>query len=134
MKIILDTNILIAAFATQGLCHALMELCLDRFEIILSEEILKETSLNLHQKIQLPEPQCQLIIQFLKMHSTVSVLDEVDASACRDQSDLHVLGLASHTSADFIITGDQDLLELGRYKDTRIVTPRTFWTLIKDKG
>jgi uncharacterized protein len=134
MRIILDTNILIAAFATQGLCHALLELCLDRFEIILSEEILKETSHNLHQKIKLPEPQCQLISQFLKMHGTVAAVDDVDASACRDQSDLPVLGLASHTGADFIITGDQDLLELGSYKDTQIVMPRTFWTLIKDKG
>jgi predicted nucleic acid-binding protein len=34
MKIILDTNVIIAAFATRGLCSAVFELCLDRFEVV----------------------------------------------------------------------------------------------------
>ena len=54
MKVIPDTNVIIAAFATRGLCSAVFELCLDRFDIVLSEEILKETFTHLNRKIKLP--------------------------------------------------------------------------------
>ncbi len=41
MKIVLDSNILVAAFATRGLCSSLLELCLDRYEIIISRVVAK---------------------------------------------------------------------------------------------
>ena len=59
MKTILDTSVIIAAFASRGLCHAVFELCLDRCEIVLSEEILREVLMNLNRKIKLPLPQCE---------------------------------------------------------------------------
>lgn len=46
MKIILDTNVIIAAFATHGLCHSIFELCIDRFEIYSSKEIIEEVKRN----------------------------------------------------------------------------------------
>lgn len=131
MKVILDTNVIIAAFATRGLCSALFELCLDRFEVFLSEPILKETAMHLKGKIKLPEAQCAIIDAYLRSNCSVSDTDEPDRSACRDKNDLHVLGLAQHVSADFIVTGDKDLLELVRYGGTEIVTPRQFWAVAK---
>jgi uncharacterized protein len=132
LKIILDTNVIIAAFATRGLCNALFELCLDRFEVFLSEPLLKETAAHLKDKIKLPDDQCRMIDAYLRAIGFVSEIDEMDPSACRDANDLHVLGLAQHASAHFIITGDKDLLDLGSYIDTRIVTPREFWAIAKD--
>ncbi|MGM0427518.1 MAG: putative toxin-antitoxin system toxin component, PIN family [Thermodesulfobacteriota bacterium] len=132
MKIILDTNVIIAAFATRGLCSALFELCVDRFEVVLSEPILKEAAMHLKDKIKLPEAQCSLIDAYLRINCSVSDIDEPDPSACRDSNDLHVLGLAQHVSAHYIVTGDKDLLELVRYKDTRIITPREFWAVAKE--
>lgn len=131
MKVILDTNVIIAAFATRGLCSALFELCLDRFEVVLSEAILKETATHLKGKLKLPEAQCNMIDAYLRSNCSVSDIEEPDPSACRDKNDLHVLGLAQHVSADFIVTGDKDLLELIRYGDTEIVTPREFWVVTK---
>jgi len=132
MKIVLDTNVIIAAFATRGLCSAIFELCLDRFDVALSEEILKETSNHLNGKIKLPPAQCEAIISYLRKNCAVSEIDDVDKSLCRDKNDLHVLGLAKHSSADYIITGDKDLLALIQYKFTKIVTPREFWGVIKE--
>lgn len=132
MKIILDTNVIIAAFATRGLCSAVFELCLDRFEVVLSEAILKETSTHLNGKIKLPLAQCNSIVSYLRAHCYISEIDDLDASLCRDKNDLHVLGLAQHSSAAYIVTGDKDLLELVQYKSTRIVTPREFWKVTKE--
>lgn len=133
MKIILDTNVIISAFATRGLCSAVFELCLDRFEVVLSEAILKETFTHFNGKIKLPVAQCEAIIFYLRAFCSVSEVDDPDASVCRDENDLHVPGLAQRSSAAYIITGDKDLLALVQYKGTRIVTPREFWGVTKEK-
>ncbi|MDP3098202.1 MAG: putative toxin-antitoxin system toxin component, PIN family [Syntrophales bacterium] len=131
MKTILDTNVIIAAFASRGLCHAVFELCLDRCEIVLSEEILREVLMNLNRKIKLPLPQCESIVSYLRESGFVSEIDDVETSLCRDKNDVHILGLAQRSLAEYIITGDKDLLELVKYKSAKIITPREFWTLLK---
>jgi predicted nucleic acid-binding protein len=40
MKVVLDTNVLIAAIATRGLCEALFELCLEKHEFAASPPLL----------------------------------------------------------------------------------------------
>ena len=132
MKIILDTNVIIAAFATRGLCSAFFELCLDRFDVMLSEEILKETGNHLNGKIKLSTDQCAKIDAYLRKNCAVSEIDDVDEAVCRDRNDLHILGLAQRSLADYIITGDKDLLDLGKYRSTKILTPREFWEVTKE--
>jgi len=132
MKIILDTNVIVAAFASHGLCSAVFELCLDRFEVVLSEAILKEVSINLNRKVKLPLPQCDLIVSYLRDNFFLSGIDDLNKSLCRDKTDIHVLGLAQRSGAEYIITGDKDLLDLVRHKNTKIVTPREFWTILKE--
>ena len=134
MKIILDTNVIIAAFASRGLCYAVFELCLDRCEIVLSEEILREVLMNLNCKIKLPLPQCELIVSYLRENCFVSEIDELEATLCRDKNDVHILGLAQSSSAEYVITGDKDLLDLVNYKSAKIITPRQLWTLLKTPG
>lgn len=131
MKIILDTNVIIAAFASRGLCSAVFELCLDLFEVVLSEAILEEVSINLHLKIKLPLPQCDSIVSYLRANCVLSEIDDLDESVCRDKNDFHVLGLAQHASVVYIITGGRDLLDLATHKDTKILTPREFWSIIR---
>jgi len=58
---------------------------------------------------------------------------EPAADACRDADDLHVLGLVKSGRADYLITGDDDLLTLKRFGHCRIVTPRQFWSLMQRK-
>jgi putative PIN family toxin of toxin-antitoxin system len=131
VKTILDTNVIIAAFASRGLCHAVFELCLDRCEIILSEEILREVLINLNRKIKLPRPQCDAIISYLRENCFISEIDDLETSPCRDENDVHILGLAQRSLAEYIITGDKDLLDLVQYKSTKIITPRELWSLLK---
>ena len=53
MKIVLDANVIIAAFAARGLCESIMEVCLSEHEILLCDELLEEILRNLRQKIKL---------------------------------------------------------------------------------
>jgi uncharacterized protein len=49
--------------------------------------------------------------------------------ASRDPNDDHVLACALEAKANFIVTGDKDLLSLGEFEGVRIVTPRQFLEL-----
>ena len=127
MKVVLDTNILIAAFAARGLCEAVLELCLENHEIVLSEPLLLEVEEKLRSKLRLPEGIAEEILDFLCSHSAVVEPKDVRADACRDPDDLMVLGTAEAAGANYIVTGDQDLLSLETFGDIPILTPRKFW-------
>ncbi len=49
----------------------------------------------------------------------------------RDPKDDPVVACAVEGKAEFIVSGDQDLLVLGTYRDVRVVTPREFLTLLE---
>ena len=126
MKVVLDTNVLLAAFATRGLCEAVLEVCLAGHDIILSDPILKELRRHLRGKLKVPRTQAQAVVAFLREHAAVVVPATVPADACRDRTDLAVLGTALAAEADCLVTGDRDLLDLREFRRTAILSPRAF--------
>jgi putative PIN family toxin of toxin-antitoxin system len=134
MKVVLDTNVLVAAFATHGLCSAVLELCLDQHEIGISRQLLGELRRNLIKKVKLPEQTADEIVLFLESRATMVVPAAVDKSACRDPDDLKILGTAIAFGSDFLITGDQDLLVLKEVKGSHIVSPGSFAHALGHKG
>lgn len=132
MRIVLDANVVVAAFAVRGLCESVFELCLDGHEILLSEPLLEEVRRNLAKKLKLDRQTIADIERLLRDSGAVFEPAAVAAGACRDAGDLHILGLAKAGRADYIITGDGDLLLLKRFGRCRIVTPRQFWSLLHE--
>jgi len=51
---------------------------------------------------------------------------------CRDPNDDMIIACAIDAAADYIVTGDEDLLTLKRYKDIVIINPRNFEALFAD--
>ncbi|HEO66260.1 MAG TPA: putative toxin-antitoxin system toxin component, PIN family [Spirochaetes bacterium] len=131
MKLVLDTNVLFSAFATRGLANSIFELCLDRHIIIISEHILRELQRNLHKKLKMPEDKVQMVIDYLREVCTISRHTILEDNICRDKEDDKILGLSDESKADFIITGDKDLLVLKEFNSVPIITPREFWSLQK---
>ena len=126
MKVVLDTNVLLAAFATRGLCEAVMEVCVADHGLVVSEHVLKEFRRNLRAKIKVPPRQVDETVAFLREHMEVVKPAKVPPDACRDRADLAVLGTALAAEADCLVTGDQDLLILKRFHGTAILSPRAF--------
>jgi putative PIN family toxin of toxin-antitoxin system len=108
------------------------ELCLDSHEIMLSEPLLEEVRRDLAKKLKLDRQTIEDIERLLRDSGAVFEPAAGAAGACRDAGDLHVLGLAKAGRADYIITGDGDLLLLKRFGRCRIVTPRQFWSLVRE--
>jgi putative PIN family toxin of toxin-antitoxin system len=127
MRVVIDANVLIAAYAAHGLCEAILELCIANDDIYLTTEILADVRDKLVRKIKIPGHQADEIVEFLKNNSTIIEPTAVPKSICRDPDDRDILGAAKSATADYIITGDNDLLVLGEYEGTRIVKPRSHW-------
>lgn len=133
MKVLLDANVVVAAFAAHGLCEALFEVCLDAHDVILSEELIGEIDKSLRKKIKLPVSTVSSIIGLLRENAQLHQPNPVQSGACRDPKDLHILGLAEAGGATCIVTGDKDLLILKQFKKCKILTPRQFSDLIHGK-
>jgi len=131
VKVVLDSNVILAAFATRGLCEAVLAVSLDRHEIVLSEAILSEVARHLQGKFKLPVARVREIVTFLRSQATFVTPEEVPARACRDKEDRVILGTAVAGDANCLVTGDKDLLALGCYHKVPILSPRAFYDLVK---
>ena len=131
LRVVLDTNVLFASFATRGLCEALFEACLHAHTIVLSEHILAELRANLKRKLKADGAFLAQVDALLREHAEIVVPMAVPKAACRDASDLPVLGTAVAGRADVLTSGDADLLALGRFRDIPILTPRQAYELLR---
>ena len=110
MRAVFDTNVLVAAFLTEGICAKLLTRARrGDFELIICPFVLQEFERVLAKKFSVPEDQ---------LREVSSLLTEA----------VHTL----ETSADCLVSGDADLLELGDFRGTRILAPRDFELLFFD--
>lgn len=127
MRVILDSNVFIAAVASRGLCEAIPELCLERHRLIAGEGILDEVDDKLRTKLKVPSRVVAEYVKFLRENVDLVRPEKLDPKTCRDPNDLIVLGLISPGAAQAIVTGDQDLLVMEAFNGASIMTPRAFW-------
>ncbi len=127
MKIVLDTNILIAAFISHGACTELFEHCVRNHDVIGSEFILKEFSKHMTGKFKVPAREVSQTMRLLRSRISVVVPVKLDKNVCRDPKDHHILGGAIKGKCQCIITGDKDLLILKKFQGVNIFSPRQFW-------
>jgi putative PIN family toxin of toxin-antitoxin system len=131
VRIVLDANVLLAAFGARGMCASLLEVCLDQHELISSDHILEECRRHLIGKFKMPADHADEIIIFLREHTDVVEPTPVDAVSCGDPEDLPVLGTAIAGQAEVIVSGDRHLLELSEHADIPIVTPRACYERLR---
>jgi putative PIN family toxin of toxin-antitoxin system len=131
LRVFLDTNVLVSAFASRGLCAELFELVLLEYDLILGRSVLQELSKALRQKVKLPARDIAAIITFLEDEASQLVESSDPADIAVDRDDAIVLGDAIGGHAEVFVTGDGEILGLGRHGDLRIVSPRAFWQLLQ---
>ena len=127
MRIVLDTNILIAAFISHGACADIFEHCVRYYEIVASEFIFTEFFNKLTTKFEIPAPEVKKAVQLLRSLIQVVVPLNLGARVCSDSKDDPVLGTAIQGNCQCIITGDKDFLALKKYRGIDIISPRNFW-------
>jgi putative PIN family toxin of toxin-antitoxin system len=129
LRVVLDTNVLVSGLAYPGsvpgrIVSAWRQGGLD---VVLSRYILDEMSRALPRltRIRLSVGEIRdLVDSFMFLADIVEPDSGVDANL-RDPADQQVLGTLLASKADYLITGDKDLLALA--EKYPIVTPATFW-------
>jgi putative PIN family toxin of toxin-antitoxin system len=133
MRVVIDTNIWIS-YLLGGLLQRLDEKIFSKeIKIVVSDEMLKELSEVLSRprfkNIFTPE-RIKELFSLLDSYAVV-VSPSQKVSACRDEKDNFLLEVALEGKADYLITGDEDLLTLNPFHNTRIVRPKDFDEILK---
>ena len=134
MKAVFDTNVLVAAFVTEGVCSKLLWRGRKRrFHLMASPFILHEFENVLTKKFSATKKEAQEALKLLAeaAQTVVPPIGEVKG-VCRDPSDDAILACGIAGGADYPVSGDADLLELREFKGMRILTPRDFELLFDD--
>ncbi len=128
MRAVFDTNVLVAAYLTEGLCARLLRRARQhQFELIICPHILKECRDNLKKLTSpLPEVLGATMGQLKAIAAFVTPPARMTPRVCRDPTDNIILGCALAAQADYLVTGDHDLLDLHPFHNLSIVSPRDF--------
>lgn len=127
MRVFLDTNVLVSAFAARGICADLLELVLLEHDLIVGQDVLRELARALREKLRLPDARSAEIIKFVTGEAAQVSGRAEPVAAKVDADDALVLGEARHGQAEMFVTGDAALLKIGTVDGLRIVSPRQFW-------
>ncbi len=131
VRIVFDTNVLLSAlFFKSGLSSAVLNHTLVAYELIISDWIL--TKLNSpdfrkkNRNYRFDEATVQQLTTFVQQAFAIATPTNALPTLCRDPDDNHILQLAEFVGADYLITGDKDLLILDPFGPCRIVSPKRF--------
>ena len=133
MKVFFDTNVLVSAFTTRGLGTDVFRLVLAEHELLTGEVNLTELRRVLRSRMRFPDSTILALEQFLREQSIVPKPRRLLAVEIRDPDDRWVLTSAVEGGADVLVTGDKDLLTIGRRAPLPILDPRGFWNLLRDR-
>ena len=131
MRLVLDTNVLIAALVADGLCRDLVRRRLESRVLISSQFLLDELREKLEEKFKVRTRDVPFLRAYAERVEIVKPTT-LPRSACRDRDDVIVLATSVAGKADCIITGDEDLLVLEEYGSIRILNPRQ-WLESQDR-
>ena len=130
----MDTNVLVAAFVTRGLCQDVLRVVLAEHSLLVSETILDELERTLADKLRTPAHRVREAITFIREHGEVAAPANPAPWPENDPDDRWIVAAALDASAEVLVTGDRDLLEVSGRANVRIVTPRGFWESLRTRS
>ena len=138
MKVVLDTNVLVAALLKKGKAYRLLQHGLrnDGFDILSAPEQLAELKRVLRQKFSgvLSKSEVGTFVNLFK-EAAIMVRPQKGVNLSSDPDDNLILGIALAGGADFIVTGDKaHLLSLKKAGNTRIVPLSDFLKQLSPYG
>ena len=139
IKAVVDANVLISSvIAPLGHSRQIFNAWRDgAFLLVTSPGILEEVSRRLaHPRIanrySISSEDRIAVLRLLKAESMITPGSR-DVSVTRDPTDDKVIAAALETGAEYIVTGDKDLLTLVKYEGVGILTPARFISAIREQ-
>ncbi len=125
---VFDNNVLVSAALLTGAPRKAFDKLLDNGIVLVSIPVLLELADVLNRpkfnKYVTHDERMRFMVSFLKVAEMIEVRETI--KVCRDPKDDKLLELAVSGNADFLVTGDKDLLVLNPFRGVEIITPREF--------
>jgi putative PIN family toxin of toxin-antitoxin system len=134
MRVFLDTNVIVAAVATRGLCADVFRETLARHDLIASEALFIEVRRALQDKLGVPAEIVNELVALLRESAHLSEPDWMIDLSIKDRADQGLVSAAIKARAGLFVTGDRELLDLKSLGKMEIVSPRAFWERIRGKA
>jgi putative PIN family toxin of toxin-antitoxin system len=131
--VFLDTNVLVSAFATRGLCADVMRVVLAEHQLITGEIVLSELRKALGRRIKLPAATIEDIVALIREQEVVPKPRKPSDLPIRDPDDRWIIASALAGRADVLVTGDRDLLDIADRAPLPVLDPRAFWDLLSKR-
>ena len=133
MRVFLDTNVLVSAVATRGLCADVLHACLTHHHLVVGVTVLEELRSVLGKKLGVPEELIGEMEAFLRREG--EVVDQAPPLTLElaDPADAPVLAEAVAGKAEVFVTGDAELVALGPEAPVPTLTPRQFWERLRSE-
>lgn len=129
MRLVVDTNVLIAAFISHGVCSELLEHCVLNHTVVLSRFILDELKDKLVDKFNFTNREANGAVTLLESRCSIIGTLALPSPISRDPEDDNIIATAIAGSCRCIISGDRDLLDLKQVGDILVVSPSQFWKI-----
>jgi putative PIN family toxin of toxin-antitoxin system len=136
MRVVLDTNVFVSAAIQSGASHRIVQHLIreNSDELIICDEILSEirdvlvSRPRLRKWISLDD--AKRYVEMLQLHLNFVPNPEFIIPLSRDSDDDYILALAQRERADYVVSGDKDLLVL-HVSEFPILTPAEFEIVLK---
>ena len=126
LKLVLDTNTLVSAFFWKGNEYELFKnIEKEKAQLFISKEILNEVEdifnrPKFEEVIKNVKMSPNQIIQKIISVSHLVLGPKLNIKVCRDPKDNKFIECAVNCNADYLVSGDKDLISLKSYKNIKI--------------
>ena len=139
IKAVLDSGVIVSAFVTpKGISAELLHSARqDLFKIYLCEQIFEEikrvllTYPHIREQYFYSNRQVAMFCQGLRDATNLVAKIPVIKVIANDPNDNMVVACAIKAKAQYIVTRDDDMLVIGKYKGIKIVTPEEFMEVLR---
>jgi putative PIN family toxin of toxin-antitoxin system len=128
VKVIFDTNVWISFLIGKTLSKIKGHISDGKITIVTTEQLLTEIkTVTSREKLKKYFPK-ERVNELIELLETIAEKVEIKPTHFinRDPKDNFLLDLIDSSNADYLVTGDKDLLELNPFKTAQILTPKQF--------
>lgn len=137
MNAVLDTNVLISAVIATGIPHeVVVSGYAGEYRIVASQATIhefRETLQKYPERFGLDDDEIQTEVETLHYYAEIVAPDEELNVVDDDPDDDKFLEVAVTADADYVVSGDQHLLDIDSFRGIDIVTPRAFYETLDDQ-
>jgi len=130
LRIFLDTNVIVSAVATRGLCADVLQAVLAEHELVVGETVLGEVRRVLDQKLGVPTETIDEIVAFLRRQAARAAAEATVSIPGVDAADAAVVAEAVAGAVDVLVTGDHGLLTAPGLP-VKTISPRELWDRLR---